>query len=186
MSFVFTALPRLSGEDGLIRKLAPGLLLALAAAALILGLLYRSAASELAEAVAREKSKDAVIAALRNEPAWIGKIMTGFEHERTDIEDIRKAARRGVRDELRASPLFRAWASGALPAAVAPGGGLLGAARAGNHPADASPSASAGTSRAGLDGDDERRPAGIRAGSGRGPGQSQRETAGHRGLGRRK
>ena len=120
---------------------------------------------KLGEAEAREKGKDAVIAELRNEPEWLGKIMAGFEHERTCIEDIRRAARQGVREEMRSNPVFRTWADGLLPSSVGPDGGLLGQTRPGGTTAHAAPITHDGAANAAVDGNNQRGSPGVRAGS---------------------
>ena len=104
----------------------------------------------------RERGKDEVIAELRKEPEWLGKVLVQHAVEQVDIEAVRKAARRGVREEIRANPVFKTWHGGLLPASVAPGGGLLGAARPGSHPADAAGAAPPGAAGPGLAGNDQR------------------------------
>lgn len=131
----------------------------------------------LGEIEERERGKDGTIAELRKEPEWLGKIMAGFEDERRGIEDIRKAARQGVRDEMRANPVFRAWADGKLPSSVAAGvaagaaagaaadGRLLGKTRARSHKTHAAAGADNGGGASGLDRENQRGPSGVRAGS---------------------
>lgn len=110
----------------------------------------------LGEAEAREKGKDEAIAELRKEPEWLGKITAGFENERADIEEFRKAARQGVRDEIRSNPVFKAWAAHKLPSSVAPGGGLLGQTRPGGNPAHATAITHDGAAAAVVDGNNKR------------------------------
>lgn len=93
----------------------------------------------------RERGKDEVIAELRKEPEWVNKVTVRHESERADIEAVRKAARQGVRDELRTNPVFKAWAGNMLPSSVSSGGGLLGASSPGNNQAQAPGDAVVGT-----------------------------------------
>ncbi len=104
------------------------------------------------EAGERERGKDEVIAQLRREPEWLGKVLVRHEEETIDIESVRDAARQGVRDAMRSDPAYRDWAGGLLPAAVVPGGGLLGKAGSPSRPDRAPGLAPAGAARPAMDG----------------------------------
>lgn len=117
--------------------------------------------SRIAEVTERERGKDALINALKAEPAWLDKILADFSRETTDITAVREAVRREVRSALRADPAFAAWGKTPLPPALGPDRApdaprLLGKGGPGADPAHPSGQPDRGSAPPALDGHNQR------------------------------
>lgn len=120
-----------------------------------------------AEAVRQKAAvnvRDAAIETLRREPPWLNAVLSEFSHETTNIADFRKAVRQELKTAMR-DPEFAAWAASSLPRRIHAGGGLLGGGDAEHNPAAPAGNTDHAATTPPMDGNDKRRPLGIRPGS---------------------
>ncbi len=97
---------------------------ALAAAVLLLGWLYRSASTELADtktslAVAQgvNKANEEATAQLKRSMNSTDAVLAKWNEDRTTLAEVRSATRQAIKEAMR-DETFKAWASSPAPAAA--------------------------------------------------------------------